>query len=223
MSEIWSYRLSDFLLFSPEIYFGLFAMLNRALWPWTPLFAAAGLVTLWLLARATPRGERALHLLFAAAWASSAWFFHWQFYATINWAAPWLAAAFAGEAVLLVAAAIFRLTPTPIAWPRLLPLAAVLVLMPLAGIAAGRQWSEIAVFGLDPDVTAAATLAVLLLRPGRRNLVLLPMPLLWCALSAATHLAMERAEAWWMMAIGALALLVALRQAFPRRPAQLGS
>ena len=50
MSEWWTYRLSDFLMFSPRTYWRLIENYNQAIWPAQVVALAAGLVLLWLAA-----------------------------------------------------------------------------------------------------------------------------------------------------------------------------
>ena len=45
MSEWWSYRAEDFLLFSPRVYWRTFELHNAALWPLHFATLAAGLAT----------------------------------------------------------------------------------------------------------------------------------------------------------------------------------
>ena len=51
MSEWWTYRAEDFLLFSPRVYWRMFELHNAALWPLHVLTLAAGLIT-WQVMRA---------------------------------------------------------------------------------------------------------------------------------------------------------------------------
>src|SRR5687768_15818374 len=50
MSEWWTYRPEDFLLFSPRVYWRMFEQYNAALWPLHVLALAAGLVIILLVA-----------------------------------------------------------------------------------------------------------------------------------------------------------------------------
>jgi len=43
MSEWWTYRLSDLLLFSPRTYYRLFELYNAAIWPAQVLAVVIGL------------------------------------------------------------------------------------------------------------------------------------------------------------------------------------
>ena len=48
MSEWWTYRLSDLLLFSPQTYYRLFELYNAAIWPAQVLAIALGLAVVAL-------------------------------------------------------------------------------------------------------------------------------------------------------------------------------
>ena len=90
MSEWWTYRPADFLMFAPRTYWRLFELHNQAWWPVQLLAVLLGLaiaVGLWRGTAFAPRfatGVLALCCLFVA------WAFVWQRYAGINWAAAGL-------------------------------------------------------------------------------------------------------------------------------------
>ena len=110
MSEWWSYRPSDFLMFSPRIYWRLFESLNAAVWPAQVVLVGVALAWVGGFVRgARGRGEAALRMRRAAAlalcWLFVAWAFLWQRYAPINWAASGFAAAFVLQALGLLALA----------------------------------------------------------------------------------------------------------------------
>jgi hypothetical protein len=168
MPEWWTYGLSDFLMFSPPVYWRLVARYNAAWWPAQGL-AVAGMLALPLLLRGgSVTGGRLALALLALAWAWVAWAFHWRLYAEIFLAAPWLAGACAVEALLLLAAAAMPVKsgvlPAPGA-PCWILLAAALC-YPLLAPLTGHAWSEAEVAGFMPDPTALATAGVLAgLRP----------------------------------------------------------
>ncbi|MFM9859305.1 DUF6064 family protein [Pseudoxanthobacter sp. M-2] len=189
MSEWWSYRPEDFLLFSPRVYWRLFELHNAAWWP-AQLATAALLAILIWLAAARPAGQaRLIAAGLALAWAFTGWSFVWSRYATINWAAEYLAPLFAIEAVLLVLAASLgglrsgqRDVATVAGWL----LVAIAAAQPFLAPWAGRGWPAAEVFAIAPDPTAIATLGLLLVLRGPMTWVLVPIPLVWCALSALT-------------------------------------
>jgi hypothetical protein len=217
MSQWWTYRLSDFLLFSPRTYRRLFELYNEAIWPGQLLALLLGTVLFACLLRGG-RG-RLVGAILAAVWLWVAWAFHLERYATINWVAPWFAAAFTVQAALLAGYAFAdRLVLPPPADPvgragLGLVLFAVLA-QPLVAPIAGRGWSAVEVFGIAPDPTVVATLAVLLVARGRNAWPLLPVPLIWCAISGATLWAMDEPDAFVLPAVGLVSMtLVAVAPA----------
>ena len=193
MTEWWTYGLSDFLMFSPQVYWRLVARHNAAWWP-GQLLALAVAAALPLLLRSSSVGARRLVLaLLALAWAWLAWAFQWRQYAQIFLAAPWLAGACALEALLLLVAMACRPSddadvPTPgvLAWSLL----AVALLYPLLAPLTGHPWSEAEVFGFMPEPTALATLGVLAALqpwPAWSRVLLAALPVLSLLLGAATR------------------------------------
>lgn len=165
MTEWWSYRLPDFLMFSPQVYWRLIERYNEAWWPGQLLAWAAFAALAWLLRAPGQAARSAVLLLLALAWAWVGWAFAWQRYAEIFLGAPWVAGAFALEAVLLAAAAASPMRvpadarkPAPIARGLLM----IALLYPLLAPLTGHAWREAEVPGFLPDPTALATLAALL-------------------------------------------------------------
>lgn len=195
MAEWWSYTLSDFLLFSPRTYYRMLERHNEALWPAQLITLGLGLGMLAMLRRPAPRQGRILFGILAALWLFVAWAFLWQRYATINWAAVYVVPLFVLEAALLVWVGVI---PTGVAF-RLrrdargglgIALFIVSLYYPLIAPLAGRPWQQAEVFGITPDPTAVGTLGLLLLAEGRLRWELMPVPILWGLISAATLLAM---------------------------------
>ena len=65
---------------------------------------------------------------------------------------------------------------------------------------------------MAPDPTAVATLGVLLLASGRGRWSLLVVPVLWCAISGATLLAMKAPDFWILPWRHCFAVALAIRQ-----------
>jgi hypothetical protein len=215
MSEWWTYRPADFLMFSPRVYARLFEAVNEAWWPLHLLLLPAGLLGLWALARG--RATLALTLGCGAAWLLCSTVFVQARYEPINWAAGYLVPLLWALAVLLpvlawrtrhraaVHGAARRVAWVLAAWA--------LLLHPLLAPLAGRGWAQAEVLGLAPDPTAIATLALLLVLPpqpglaGRAAALLAwGLVLAWCAFSAFMLAAMENAQAVLLVAAAALAL-----------------
>jgi hypothetical protein len=219
MSEWWTYALSDFLLFSPRVYYRLFELHNRALWPAQALTLILGLAIFLLLLRQPTRAtDRLIPALLGALWMWIAWAFFWERYATINWAAPYVAPFFAVQGLLLVWIGTVRgrlaFAPSHDIVDRAgLALLAVALVYPLLAPLMGRPWFSAEVFGIAPDPTAVATLAVLALAHGRARWLTMPIPLLWCAITGATLWTMEAGDFF----VAPLAALAAIAIAYARK------
>ena len=217
MSEWWTYRPSDFLLFAPRTYYRLFELYNADIWPLQIVTLLAGVLILVLMrSRAAWRG-RVIAATLAACWLWIAWAFHWQRYAAINWAASYIAVGFAIQALLLIWIGVVRdrlrfdSKPSVIARIGLAIFVFALVVQPLLGLLLGREWRQVEIFGVTPDPTAVATLA-LLLAADRGNPIALPIPLLWCLLSGTTLLVMNAADALLLPMVASLVLLLSFRR-----------
>ena len=211
MSEWWTYRAEDFLLFSPRVYWRMFESHNAALWPLHVVTLAAGLAIVLFIAWRPGTRARWIALILAMLWIFVSWSFLWNRYATINWAAAYLAPAFFIEGVLLLVASLLNALTfdwrRPAGWIGYLLLGFALAGQPLLAPMQGRGWASSEVFGIAPDPTVIATLGILLLARGRLVRLLLPIPLLWCLLSGLTLQTMGELQAW--VPAAALALAVA--------------
>ena len=222
MSEWWTYRPEDFLLFSPRVYWRMFELQNDMLWPLHLVTVAAGLVIVLSLLPRPKHGGGWINLLLAALWAFVAWSFLWNRYAAINWAIIYVAPAFALQAIVLAVAAIIRGGLTfdwrdVAGWTGLLLAFTGLVLYPILPPLAGRPWRSVEVFGVAPDPTVILTLGLLLAARGRALPILLPIPLLWCLLSGLTLWAIDDRQAWLpLLAMGTFLVAMGLRSVTKR-------
>lgn len=218
MSEWWTYRLEDFLLFSPRVYWRMFELANAAFWPLHLLALAAGLAIVLLVLRRPPRHGLWIALVLAVLFAFVGWSFLSSRYAVINWAIAYVAPAFGLQALLLAFGGAAR---GGLAFERrdiaarlgLLIMAAGLVVYPLLPPLFRRPWTSAEVFGIAPDPTAITTLGVLLAASGGPVPLLFAIPLLWLLLSGLTLHAMGDPQAWPpLLAAGTTVAALALRR-----------
>lgn len=222
MPDWLTYRLSDFLLFSPRTYYRMFELYHTQIWPIHLVVLGSVVAVVVLLRREEGWRDRAIAGVLAVWWLWVAIAFHLQCYVTINWAGSYFAALFAIQALLLVwfgvirARLRFRLSRERAAYLAAGVLVIALVFEPLAGRIAGRSWRQVEMFGLTPDPTAIATLAFLALSIARPHRALIVIPVVWSAIGAATLWALGSPEAWLVMFAGLAGLILAIR----REPAQ---
>jgi uncharacterized protein DUF6064 len=215
MSEWWTYTLSDFLMFSPQTYYRLFELYNAAIWPAHVVAIALGLAIGSLARRAGASRGRLIAALLAACWLWVAIAFCANRYATINWAAVYLAWAFGLESALLIWTGVLRgklvFGPGKSAIARAGAGIFVFALLvaPLIGPLLGRPWRQVEIFGVAPDPTAVATLGILLLAQGQVRWELVLVPAIGCAVSGATLLAMHAPDFWVTPLAAALAVSLA--------------
>ena len=214
----WSYRLSDFLLFSPRVYWRMFELHNAAFWPLPLVMLALGIAALAFAILRPRQSGRPVALLLAILWAFVGWSFVWERYATINWAAAYAAPLFAIEALLLLVGAGIakRLSFDQRGFRRIIGVLLVIVALasPLLAPLFGRPWQAAEVFGAAPDPTAIGTLGFLIMARGESMRPLYAVPVLWCLMSGLTLWAMEDAQAWALaLALTMLALALALGNA----------
>jgi len=217
MSEWWTYRPADLLMFAPRTYWRLFELQNEALWPLplltTPVFMALGLGLL----RRSDGALRAALAAVAMCCALLAWSFFWQRYAFINPVAVLAAGLFAVLALGLLALAVIH--PLRISTPTFrfrsgLGLLGWALLYPLQAVMAGRPLAQAEVLGMAPDPTAIGCLGLLLCahvegRPARVLVgALLAMVITWCVFSAATLVTMGAWQGWGPLLAAAIALAV---------------
>jgi Family of unknown function (DUF6064) len=222
VSEWWSYRPADFLMFSPRIYWRLFESLNLAFWPLQAGIVGAGLAWLgWVRRDGGVPGSTAARTAMAAlalCWALTAWAFLWQRLAPIHWLAGDIAPLFALQAAGLLALAVGGGVQGR-GNPRLRRAVGLSLLLwawlghPLLAWVAGRPWAQAEFVGLASDPTAVATLGLLLLVRGPRwpLRALWVVPLAWCLLSAVTLWTMGSAQGWVLCAVALLAVAAAWR------------
>ena len=221
MSEWWTYSLSDFLMFSSRSYYRLIESYNAAIWPAHLLALVAGLVVIVAIVRPRQHLQRSAALVLAAAWGWVAWAYHLERYAEINTAAPYFAAAFAVQALLLCWLAYRPGNAAPAPQPLALGLSGLAILAyPLLALARdGGTWRQAEIFGIVPDPTVVATLGMLL--AWRAPAIFWLIPVSWCLVSGATLMELKIGHAWLLSALALTAVLAAIMVS--KKPRNLNS
>ncbi len=214
MWDFLDYTFADFLLFSPEVYFRLFELYNKDIWPAqlaSPVFAVA---IIFLARHGARHQSRVISLGFAAMWLWVGYAYYAVRYATINdWAVvlAWIAAL---QAILFLVSAV-RHTPVRYQTDRSIAGVAGAVLVALAAFlypfltfAVGRNWRGAEIFGFAPDPTMVATFGLVLLSMSKSRWILIPLPLLLAVVSGMTAVAMEAYSGLFTCLAGAIAIVL---------------
>ena len=203
MSEWWTYRPEDFLLFAPRVYWRMFELQNEAVWPLQIIAVLVGAAVLVWAVRPQPWSDRVITGALAAAWIFVGWDFLWTRYAAINWAAAYAVPVFAAEGLLLAWIGTWRgglHIASSSAIPRSAGLAIFLYALaghPFVAMLADRPVQAAEFVGIAPDPTAIATLGLLsTMSGGPATSALMAVPLAWCIVSWATLRTMGAPEAW---------------------------
>jgi hypothetical protein len=221
MSEWWTYSLSDFLMFSSRSYYRLIESYNAAIWPAHFLALIAGVIVISAIARPSQHLQRSAALVLAAAWGWVAWAYHLERYAEINTAAPYFAAAFAVQVLLLCWLAFKPGNTAPA--PQRVALGmtglAIFAYPLLALVRDGGTWRQAEAFAIVPDPTVVATLGMLL--AWRAPAIFWLVPVSWCLVSGATLMELKIGHAWLLPALALTAVLAAIMVS--KKPRDLNS
>jgi hypothetical protein len=207
MSEWWTYSLSDFLMFSSRSYYRLIESYNAAIWPAHFLALVVGVIMLGAIARPRQNLQRSAALVLAAAWGWVAWAYQLERYAEINTAAPYFAAAFAVQALLLCWLVFKPGNAAPAPQRVALGMTGLAIFAyPLLALARDNgEWRQAEVFGIVPDPTVVATLGMLL--AWRAPAIFWLIPVSWCLVSGATLMELKIGHAWLLPALALTAVL----------------
>ncbi|HEY1229195.1 MAG TPA: DUF6064 family protein [Ramlibacter sp.] len=178
MTEWWTYRPSDFLMFSARSWGRLLEDWNRELWPLQLALSLAGVLLVLAAARRPLQATPWITGVLAAAWAWVGWAFHWQRFSEINTGAPWFAVVFALQAALLLALGTSRgaMPASPRVRVAGLVIAAVALAYPVLAPVTGRGWAQAEVVGAMPTPTALLTVGLVLASALRRRAWVLAIP-----------------------------------------------
>jgi hypothetical protein len=224
MSEWWTYRLSDLILYSAGAYHRLFELYNAAIWPAQVAVLALGVAILDRALRGAAGWGRWIAVLLAGAWLWVAVAFHAGRYATLNPGATVFAWIFGIEAALLLWFGAVRgrlVFGRPATFAERVGLAIFVVTLagwPFAAVLAGRGLRAAEIFGLAPDPTAVGTLGLLLLSKSRPRWPLMVIPIAWCLATGAVLRVLGTPDFWVapLAAVIALGAVAASRSAVGR-------
>lgn len=194
MSDLNTYRLSDFILFSATTYFRQFELYNHAIWPLHLLAVAFSFVIIYALWKKPRRAARLVAALLVVSWLWVAWAFLYQRFNQIHIVANWYALGFVLQAGLLAWYGVIQNRLVPVSRNLLrVKLGSGLFFVafisyPFIPFLTGRHWLQLEMIFLAPDPTVIATFAILLFYQSPK--VLFIIPTIWVFLSGMTLITM---------------------------------
>lgn len=212
MTEWWTYSLTDFLMFSPSVYYRLFELENQRLWPYQLVSPLAGVAIMAMILRGNVRSQRAAIALVACAWLVCAWTYFRQGYSTIHTFGNAFAIVFAAQATAMLLHAWAGTWPTATIAPSVVErvglalLVFAIFLQPLLCLALRRPLAQSESFAFMPDPTVLATIGAFI-AISRIPAWLFAVPLAWSLYSCATLYTMGSASAIGPLVQAALAIV----------------
>ena len=215
MTELLQFSLLDMTPYDRQSWFYLLGDYNQAFWWAYPVSLLLTLPLLRLLflpaIKFSPyQSARLVLALLGASWLWCGAVFHMQYFADLNWAAPWFAWGFVLQAGLLLLAAVFMKSASWISFTSsrgrlaMFLLAMGLVVYPLSGLLEGRSFVQLEWFPLLPAPVTLVSFALIILLKSRWRHGLVVIPVLWSVVSAAFATTLGLFEFYFM--VGAIVL-----------------
>lgn len=202
-----------------DTYLRLFERLNTSFWPWhvTTLFIGVIVFLLVLGGR-----EKLAWPLLGSMWALVGVQFHGQFFVELNWAAVYFGWGFIAQGALL-SLLLFRSERNTARhsdrlrrWLGAVVIGFSVLGFPFLSPIFNRSWYQAEVFGVAPDPTCLFTLGIMLMSK-HRAWWLMPLPILWCVLSAAIAYALYLPSGLILAGFGFLFLILSMTRKKPQK------
>lgn len=205
------------LPFTPEQFFGVFAVYNAAVWPAQAVAYLLGLAVVAALLRPTPRGRRLVAGVLAAMWIWNGVAYHGLYFAQINPAAPAFAALFVTQGLLFI---VFGIARPRLAFGHTRGGSAVLgwalvayatLLYPLLGDWSGHAYPAQPTFGITPCPVTLFSVGTLLITSKPVPGWILVIPLLWSLVGGSAAFLLGVPQDWPLLFSGLAVALLILR------------
>ena len=204
------------LPFTRDQFFALFVQYNKDVWPLQIGAYVLGLAMIFLLFVPSRGRNRIIGIGLAAMWGWTGLVYFWDYFASINRAAPVFGTLFVVQAALfLYSGAIlgherYRPSRGAHAWVGWTLVLYALALYPLIGLWAGHALEEAPMFGITPCPVTIFTLGMLLLaRP--MYWWLLAIPVLWSLVGGSAAFLLGVPQDWVLLLSGVAVLWVEYR------------
>jgi hypothetical protein len=200
------------LPFTPEQFLAVFVNYNNAIWPIQIAAYVLGGVAVALLFRRTREGDRVIAGTLALMWLWTGLGYHGFSFSVINKAAYLFAALFIVQGCYFLYAGVYRrqirfgLRPDLAAGVGAAFIAYAAIVYPLIGVATGRHYPEMPMFGVTPCPVTIFTFGLLLLtvRPVPR--LLFAIPFVWSLIGGSAAILLQVPQDWLLLVSGFIAV-----------------
>jgi len=219
-----TYSIADFIPFTADVYQRLIERQNEAFWPAHALAFLLGVRAMYLTWRCR---VRSLGVLLFLVWVWVAITYFLRLFAELTFVGQFIGGAFLIQGAFMFGCAMLggfndqKLNHTAALRPRILGyvLAAFgLSVFPFFAPMLGRGWISAEWFAMTPNPTVLVTIGLLLATARPVWLwLLLPIPVLWCALSGALDWTFQQPTFWLLPAAAMLGIAAAIWKAVRSR------
>ncbi len=217
MFELLQFSLLDMTPYNRQSWFNLVGEYNQSLWFIYPIAIVITLLLLSLLFKSSDKvsenkSVRWAFVILGVAWIWNGAVFHLQYFANLNWAAPWFGGMFLAQGCLILLIAFFMKSALWVSFASVRGRLAIFLLFigllvyPLSQLLEDRSFSQVEWFPLLPTPVLLVTIALVILLSSRWRYALVIIPILWGIISAAFALSLGLLEFYFI----AGALLICL-------------
>ncbi len=185
ISDIFSYQISDFIMYSKEALGGLLSNYNDDIWPIQVFWVLISILIFYILVFKT-RLFKLVFVFFSAAWFYTGWFFYKENFSSINLASNYAFYICALQGFLFLSLVFFKAVKFS---KNFISLSIIFLCMfvPVEWLFKG-DISEVTLFGWGPIPVSVASMALVSLIKGKVKLMLIAIPILTMIFALASHL-----------------------------------
>ena len=211
--------------FNEEVYFAIFADYNLEIWPMQPIAYLVGIILFGLARYPFPFSGRIVLAAIALCWIYMAQNYLAVFLSQLLWATWILQILFYLQALILLVVAILpsrpeiRLTANNEGWTAVAIAAFVMIFYPMiAAQTGGHAWPATQLAGVAPLPSAVLTIALMVLAPPRRAILLVVVPALVVLIGSLLAIGLGIWEDLVLAAVAAAGLWVLVKNARSTTP-----
>ncbi|ANW05322.1 hypothetical protein LMTR13_05635 [Bradyrhizobium icense] len=198
------------LPFTSEQFLAVFGNYNSAIWPVQIAAYLLGGVVAALLFLKTREADRIIAGILASMWLWTGIGYHGLWFSAINQAAYLFAALFVVQGCYIFYSGFshqihFGPRPDMASWAGMAFIAYAAIVYPLIGVATGRSYPHMPMFGITPCPVTIFTFGLFLLTTSPVPRWLLVVPFVWSLIGGSAAILLNVPQDWFLLASGFIA------------------